>query len=97
MNPAQPEPLEATTGEQRRLLAALTPQARLKMTAAMWVDGKRLVEASLRAQGVSDPMTLRVRTFRRIYASDFDAATMDRIVEQLRLHTKLKFRAVDSN
>jgi hypothetical protein len=86
MNPAQPDLQQAVTAEQIRLLAALTPQARLRMMAAMWVDGKRLVEASLRAQGISDPLTLRIRTFRRIYASDFDAATMDRITERLTRH-----------
>ena len=87
VNPAQPDLQHAIAAEQIRLLAALTPQARLRMMAEMWVDGKRLVEASLRAQGISDPMTLRVRTFRRIYALDFDAATMDRITERLATHT----------
>jgi len=89
MNPAQPDARQTIAAEQIRLLAALTPEARLKMTAAMWVDGKHLVEASLRAQGISDPMTLRVRTFRRIYESDFDVATMDRIAERLAHHARL--------
>jgi hypothetical protein len=89
MNPARPDARQTIAAEQIRLLAALTPQARLKMAAAMWVDGKRLVEAGLRAQGISDPMTLRLRIFRRIYASDFDAATMDRITERLAHHAGL--------
>jgi hypothetical protein len=73
----------AITAEQRRLLMARTPQERMKMVAQMWKDGTRLVQASLRAAGVSDPVELRVRTFRRIYASDFDAETLHRIAQRL--------------
>ena len=69
--------------EQRRLFLALSPVDRLKMMAAMWDDARRLVEGSLRAAGVSDPIALRVLAFRRIYALDVDAMTLDRMAARL--------------
>jgi hypothetical protein len=69
---------------QRRLLMSHSGEERLRMATAMWDAAKRIVESSLRARGVTDPVELKVQTFRRIYAGDFDPDTLDRIVAWLR-------------
>jgi hypothetical protein len=93
----QSDSLDTSTeaaAEQRRLFAAMTPHERVALMAEMWEDGVRLVESSLRDQGVTDPIELRVKRFRRIYASDFDAETLDRIsaslAEYMRAHGAAK-------
>jgi hypothetical protein len=69
--------------EQRRLLMARTPNERIAMMVAMWRDAVSVVESRLIADGVVEPSALRVRRFRQIYASDFDARTLDRISARL--------------
>jgi hypothetical protein len=69
--------------EQRRLLMARTPGERVAMMVAMWRDAVSLVESRLIAEGVVEPAALRLRLFRQIYASDFDAPTIDRIAARL--------------
>jgi hypothetical protein len=69
---------------QRGILMARSGEDRLRMATAMWDAAKRLVESSLRARGITDPIDLKVQTFRRIYAGDFDPDTLDRITEWLR-------------
>jgi hypothetical protein len=69
---------------QRRILMSRTGEERLRMATAMWDAAKRIVESSLRAQGITDPTELRVQTFRRIYAGDFDPDTLERITAWLR-------------
>ena len=68
---------------QRRLLMARTPDERIAMMVAMWSDAVSLVESRLTADGVVEPSALRVGRFRQIYASDFEASTLERIAEQL--------------
>ena len=68
----------------RRAVMSRSPNDRLRMATSMWSAGKRLVESGLRAQGVTDPVELKVRTFLRIYATDFDRVTLDRIAARLR-------------
>jgi hypothetical protein len=68
----------------RRAVMARSPEDRLRMATSMWGTGKRLVESSLRAQGVTDPLELKVQTFLRFYAPDFDEATLARMVARLR-------------
>ena len=69
--------------EQRRLLMARTPDERIAMMVAMWRDAVSVVESRLIAEGIVEPSALRVRLFRQIYASDFDAPTLDRIAGRL--------------
>ena len=69
--------------EQRRLLMSRTPDERVAMMAAMWRDAVSVVESRLIADGVVEPSALRVGRFRQIYASDFDASTLDRIAGRL--------------
>jgi len=68
---------------QQRLLMARTPDERIAMMVAMWRDAVAVVESRLIADGVVEPSALRVRLFRQIYASDFDAPTLDRIAGRL--------------
>jgi hypothetical protein len=68
----------------RRAVMARPPAERLRLATSLWATGKRLVEAGLRAEGVTDPVELKVRTFLRIYAADFDQATLSRIADRLR-------------
>ena len=60
------------------------PEERLRMATRMWSTGRRLVESSLRAQGVTHPTALKVQTFLRFYSTDLDEATLARIVAWLR-------------
>jgi len=69
--------------EQRRLLMGRTPDERIAMMVAMWRDAVSIVESRLIADGVAGLSALRVRLFRQIYASDFDAPTLDRIAGRL--------------
>jgi hypothetical protein len=69
--------------EQRRLLMARTPDERIGMMVAMWRDAVSVVESRLIADGVVEPSALLVGLFRQIYASDFDAPTLDRIAGRL--------------
>ncbi|MFO7692298.1 MAG: hypothetical protein R6V57_04340 [Vicinamibacterales bacterium] len=69
--------------EQRRLLMARTPDERIVMMVAMWRDAVSIVESRLIADGVVDPPALRAGRFRQIYASDFDAPTLDRIASRI--------------
>ena len=68
---------------QQRLLMARTPNERIAMMVAMWRDAVAVVESRLTADGVVEPAALRVGLFRQIYASDFDAPTLDRIAGRL--------------
>jgi hypothetical protein len=68
----------------RRAVMSRSPDDRLRMATAMWGTGKRLVESGLRAIGVTDPVELKIQTFLRMYATDFDEATRARIVARLR-------------
>lgn len=69
--------------EQRRLLMARTPDERVAMMVAMWRDARSIVESRLVAEGVIEPAALREGVFRQVYASDFDAQTLDRIAARL--------------
>ena len=69
--------------EQRRLLMARTPDERIAMMVAMWRDAVSIVESRLIADGVVAPPALRAGRFRQIYASDFDAPTLDRIASRI--------------
>ena len=69
--------------EQRRLLMGRTPDERIAMMVAMWRDAVSIVESRLIADGVVEPSALRIALFRQIYASDFDAPTLDRIAGRL--------------
>ena len=69
--------------EQRRLLMARTPDERIAMMVAMWRDAVSIVESRLIANGVIEPSALRVGRFRQIYASDFDAPTLERIAGRI--------------
>ena len=69
--------------EQRRLLMARTPDERIAMMVAMWRDAVAVVESRLLADGVVEPAALRVGLFRQIYASDFDAPTLERIAGRI--------------
>jgi hypothetical protein len=62
---------------------ARTPDERIAMMAAMWRDAVSIVEGRLVADGVVEPSALRVGVFRQVYASDFDASTLDRIAARL--------------
>lgn len=73
----------AAAAEQQRLLMARTPDERVAMMAAMWCDAVAIVESRLIAAGVVEPSALRVGRFRQIYASDFDATTLDRIAGRI--------------
>ncbi len=84
MNGAAHDTTPEAEAIQRRILMSRSGEERLRMSSAMWDAAKRLVESSLRAQGITDPVELRVQTFRRIYAGDFDSATLDRIGSWLR-------------
>lgn len=68
----------------RRALQSFTPEQRLKMATQMWSTARRLVQSSLREQGITDPLELKVQTFLRIYASDFDQPTLNDIAARLR-------------
>jgi len=68
----------------QRAVMARSAEDRLRMATSMWQTGKRLVESGLRAQGVTDEVELKVQTFRRMYATDFDRATLARIESWLR-------------
>lgn len=68
---------------QRTLIMSWSGSERLQAATAMWTTARRMVEASLRAEGVTDETQLRARVFRRIYRSDFDAATLNRIATWL--------------
>jgi hypothetical protein len=59
-------------------------EERLRLATGMWATGRRLVESSLRAQGVTHPAALKVHTFLRFYARDLDEATLARVVAWLR-------------
>lgn len=65
-------------------LMSRSPEERLRMTTRMWTTARRLVESSLRAEGVTDPGTLKIRTFLRFYSTDLDETTVARIVAWLR-------------
>ena len=69
--------------EQRRLLMARTPDERIAMMVAMWRDAVSIVESRLVADGVVEPSALRVGGFLQIYASDFDAPTLERIANRI--------------
>jgi hypothetical protein len=69
--------------EQRRLLMARTPDERIAMMVAMWSDAVAIVESRLIADGVAEPSALRAGRFRQIYASDFDASTLERIAGRI--------------
>lgn len=69
--------------EQRRLLMARTPDERIAMMVAMWREAVSIVESRLVANGVVERSALRVAVFRQVYASDFDAPTLDRIAGRL--------------
>ena len=73
----------AAAAEQRRLLMARTPDERMAMMAAMWRDAVAIVESRLIADGAVDVTALRVGRFRQIYASDFDAQTLNRIANRI--------------
>jgi len=69
--------------EQRRILMARTPDERIAMMVAMWRDAVSIVESRLIAEGVVEPSALRVGRFRQVYASDFDAPTLERIARRI--------------
>ncbi len=69
--------------EQRRLLMARTSDERIAMMVAMWRDAVAIVESRLVTEGVTDPTALRIGRFRQIYASDFDAPTLERIARRI--------------
>ena len=50
---------------------------------AMWRDAVSIVESRLIAEGAVEPSALRVGRFRQIYASDFDAPTLERIAGRI--------------
>ena len=74
----------AADAAYRRAVMARSPEDRLRIAARMWSTGKRLVESGLREAGVTDQTELKVQTFLRMYSSDFDSATLARIVARLR-------------
>ena len=69
--------------EQRRILMGRTPDERIAMMVAMWRDAVSIVESRLTADGVVEPSALRVGRFRQVYASDFDAPTLERIAGRI--------------
>jgi hypothetical protein len=74
----------AAEAAYQRAVMARSAEDRLRMAASMWNTGKRLVESGLRAQGVTDETDLKVRTFLRMYSTDFDSVTLARIASWLR-------------
>jgi hypothetical protein len=83
VNPTADDTAPDAAAEQRRLLMARTPDERIAMMVAMWRDALSVVESRLIADGVVEPAALRVGLFRQIYASDFDAPTLDRIARRI--------------
>ena len=83
MSPKDGDTAPDAAAAQQRLLMARTPDERIAMMAAMWRDAVSVVESRLVADGVVEPTALRVGVFRQIYASDFDAPTLDRIAGRL--------------
>ena len=83
MIPPAADTAPAAAAEQRRLLMARTPDERIAMMVAMWRDAVSVVESRLFADGVVEPSALRAGRFRQIYASDFDAPTLDRIASRI--------------
>jgi hypothetical protein len=74
----------AAEAAYQRAVMARSAEDRLRMATSMWSTGKRLVESGLRAQGVADDIELKVRTFLRMYSTDFESATLARIASWLR-------------
>jgi hypothetical protein len=68
-----------------RRFAAVPAIDRLRMTCEMFDSAKRLVASGIRAgdPGISDA-DLQVRIFQRLYSTDFDEATLQRLVAALR-------------
>jgi len=63
----------------RAVVMSRSGAERVRMATGMWATARRVVEAGLRAEGITDETQLRTRVFHRMYASDFDAATLNRI------------------
>ena len=81
MKDTPPETDAASTAR----FAAVPAIDRLRMTCEMFDTAKRLVAAGIRAgdPDISDA-ELRVRIFQRLYSTDFDEASMTRLVAALR-------------
>lgn len=69
------------------LLRARSAEDRVRMATSMFDAAKAVVRASLIAQGVTDPVELHVRMFRRIYGDTFEEATRLAIETRLRGHS----------
>lgn len=69
-----------------RMLMQRSGEERLRMGSRMFDVARRIVRASLGDPDVSDSSPeMRVALFLRIYGDDFDPATRERIVAELRL------------
>ncbi len=69
---------------QRAVLMDRSGSDRVQMAAAMFADARTLVEAGLRAEGLTDPIELRVAVCRRFYSGDLPATVIDAIGEAIR-------------
>jgi hypothetical protein len=64
---------------QRQLFIAMGAEQRLRLMAQMLDDAVRLVESSIDSAGLIDPRERRRAVFRRLYANDLPADTLDRV------------------
>jgi hypothetical protein len=78
----------AAQAAYQRAVMARSAEDRLRMATSMWSTGKRLVESGLREHGVTDETELKVRTFLRMYSTDFDSVTLARIASWMRARSR---------
>ncbi len=69
---------------QRAILMARSGSERVAMTSAMFYAARALVEAGLRAEGMTDPVGLRIAVCRRFYADDLPATVLDEVTAAMR-------------
>lgn len=73
----------AVLSRYRAQFLALSPGARLAMATRMFSTAKALALAGLQLDGEPAAAPVREQLFRRLYAGEFDALEMERIVEYL--------------
>ena len=66
------------------MIMSRTPEERLGMASSMFESCRALVAAGIESDGKTrTPAELRAEVFRRIYAEDFPAEEMERIVDEM--------------
>ena len=74
----------------RRLLMSRSGPERLAMATGMFDSAKRLVESRLRECGITDPVELKIATFRRLYEADLDPLFVQAVVRQIAEEARLR-------